>query len=148
MFSGCSGILPDNGFTELVYKLDMPVKISEWLTENITYKANLIIQLTPYQLYKSREGDCSDMSGFGEFIADYHGYTTWEIKIWYSDTQTTHKIVVYQEEKLSYMDNWLYVYGFDTFLEIVWDDDRMNQYNWESYRVYDYENNIIERGIR
>ena len=148
VFSGCIfGVT--NEFMQLVYQLDTPIKIASWLEDNITHEIHDIpYAITPQQLYYSRKGDCDDMSGFGEYIADYHGYTTYEILIYYSDTLETHQIVVYEEERFSYMTNWTYVYGFDTFLEIVWDNDRMNPYNWETYKVFDYEGNIIERGTR
>ncbi len=142
------GCTPNLDFEKLVMSLDTPTKIGEWLTENITYESHHLYPLTPIQLYYTGLGDCDDTAIFGMYVANLHGYTTYKIKICYSDTWILHMICVYDEGMLSYTDNWVYTYGFDTFLEIVQDDDRFNQYTWETYKVYDYDNNIIERGIK
>ena len=145
--SGCVGTTPKDIFAEFVLTLKTPRESAQWLQDNITFTKGAFVR-TPFQVYTWKIGDCDDMSGFITYISDLHEYRTWEIKIYYSDNFWTHKVGVYWEDKLSYTTNWRYYYGFDTFREIVIDNDKDNRYNWEAYKVYDSKNNIIERGTR
>ena len=145
MLSGC--MTPNLEWETLQNELDTPLKIATWMKENITYEAHIYIELTPYQLFNTLKGDCSDMANFGEYIAEINGYTTYHIIIRYSDTFMKHMLTVYDEGLYSFTTNYDYHYGYNSFLDVVLADDHSNKYNWEAYKVYDDEG-IIERGIR
>ncbi|GAJ14905.1 unnamed protein product, partial [marine sediment metagenome] len=92
--AGCSGIFNLNGwiwpddleFMALIEELDTPQKISDYMRENFIYKANVIYAPDPYTLWKTGEGDCNDLETFARFVANWHGYETYQIKIYYSGT--------------------------------------------------------------
>ena len=136
----------DLEFMTLIEELDTPQKISDYMMENFEYELHNLWTPTPYFLWKRGKGDCNDFATFGIFIAHYHGYETYQIIISYSDTSIKHMIAVYVEEELSFTDNGLYHYGFDSFREIVEFDCKY--YFWskelKKYIVKDYENNIVE----
>jgi len=153
--TGCSGVYNlnifvspnDFGFSTLIEELDTPEKICQYMADNFETENHDVI-LTPYQLYITRKGDCDDFSAFAIFIANYHGYETYQILMLYPKpiypVDTWHAIAVYKEynyftvsENQWYWD-WVY---FGDFRSI------MNVFNgWTKYIVYDYNNNIVEQG--
>lgn len=156
LLSGCNTIydltnfiLPnDDEFTTIVLGLDTPQKISAYLTENFTYEMHLLYTPPPYQFWLNKKGDCNDFSTFAIFVANYHGIETYQIHIYYSNTSFSHFIAVFVEDRLSFLDNWIYNYGYDSFREIV-DADmqyRPSDWVWSVYKVYDYNMGIIDRG--
>jgi len=141
--------MPDDlEFLTVIESLDTPEKICEYMKENFTYEPHIIYTLDPYTLWKTNKGDCNDFSTFAVFAANYHNYETYQIKIFFKDTLMFHTIAIYREDKLSYSDNWIYCYGYDTFKKVVIDDMKFRPSDlvWKSYKVYDYENNLIEVG--
>lgn len=160
--TGCSGIFNLNGFIvpepgkaefmTIVEKLDTPQKISDYMLENFTYQKHTFYAPSPYQLWLTKNGDCNDMSTFGVFMADYHGYETYQIQIFYKGTLWRHCIAVYVEEGgMSFTDNWYYFNNwgdwFETFKEIVeFDCKYFLGKELKKYIVKDYENNIVKVG--
>jgi len=145
VFSLNGWLLPDDmEFLEVVESLDTPEKISYYMENNFTYEPNLYGSKSPYELWQVREGDCNDFACFGTFVADYNGYETWQILIYFKTTGYTHYLGVYNEGRYSFTDNKDYYYGFDTFREIVDESGKHTGQEWKSYKVYDYEMNIIE----
>jgi len=147
-------VMPDDiEFLALVEELDTPEKIGEYMLENFTLKLHNFYTPDPYTLWKIKEGDCNDFATFGIFIANWHGYETYLIKIFYSDTSMKHAIAVYVEDDgLSITDLRVYFnnggFYFDTFREIVnWDSD-ITLLNWKKYIVHDYWNEIIEEEFK
>lgn len=141
-------VLPNDAeFLALVQELDTPEKIGNYMLDNFTYKLHILNILTPYQLYITKKGDCNDFATFGIFIADYHGYETYQIKI-FNETSLRHYIAVYKEySNYSITDNQYYFSGFRTFKEIVnFDSEYMiPNRKWLKYIVYDYWNNIVKQ---
>lgn len=151
LLSGCI-YNPTVEFSNLVEELDTPYKICQYMQDNFEIELH-DITLTPYELYLIQKGDCDDFSTFAVFIANYHDYKTYQIKIYYKDVKNScHQIAVYKENKYSFSDNQLYFSAtYNTFLEIVEYDCalRIYPYNiWRKYIVYDYNMNIIERVIK
>lgn len=120
IFLSSCGTTPDNGeFIACISELNTPEKIGDYMLENFEYEIHDWYTLSPYELWKTKKGDCDDFSAFGVFVADYHGYETWQIKI-YDNTWYKHYVAVYNEDMwYSITDNRNYYFGFDTFREIV-----------------------------
>ena len=148
-------VMPDDlEFLALVDELDTPEKIGEYMLENFTLVAHVIYAPDPYTLWKIKEGDCNDFATFGMFIANWHGYETYLIKIFFEGTFGKHAIAVYVEDDgLSFTDKRHYLnnggYYFNSFKEIV--DRDIENYNytlldWKKYIVCDYWNNEVEVG--
>ena len=152
--SGCGGIyifiLPDDTeFMFLVEELNTPEKICQYMLDNFETEDHPYITLTPYELYIARKGDCDDFSDFSEFIANYHGYETHQIRILFAEYVYTypvyHIITVFTEygyytfaENQYYNPFEGYHNSFGSIMQIY--------YGWVSYTVYDYWDNIIEIG--
>lgn len=145
MFNLGSWTTPDDAeFIACIEKLDIPKKISDYMRQNFTYKAHMVYAPSPYEMWRDKKGDCNDMSTFGTFVANYHGYTTWQIKIFYKGTIHTHQIAIYDEDIwLSYTSLQRYYSGFDDFRETVNCDSGDI---WTKYIVYDYWDDVIEVG--
>lgn len=141
---GC-GTPPDNGeFMACIEKLDTPEKIGDYMLENFEYEVHDFYTLEPYELWKTKKGDFDDFSAFGVFVADYHGYITWQIKI-YDDTWYKYYVAVYDEDIwYGITDNRDYYYGFDTFREIVDHVCEIRDKVWIRYVVYDYWDDVVE----
>jgi len=145
--------MPDDiEFLTLVEELNIPEKIGEYMLENFTYEVHEFYAISPYELWKIKKGDCNDFATFGMFIANWHGYETYLIKIFYKDTFEKHVIAVYVEDDgLSFTDIRLYYnndgFYFDTFKEIVdWDCENITFQDLSKYIVCDYLNNEVEVG--
>jgi len=138
-------ILPDDSeFLYLIEELDTPEKIGNYMAENFIYEFHDLYALDPYELYKLGKGDCNEFAIFGTFIANYHGYTTYQLGIFYKDLK--HRIAIYEEDNhYSITDNQYYYTDFGTFRDIVeFDNALRDNYNWTKYIIYDYDMNIIE----
>lgn len=137
--------IPDDiKFMETVEKLSTPQEISDYMVENFTYKANPFSAISPYQLYTGRVGDCNDFTSFATYVANYHGYETWQILIFYKDFK--HQVAVCSEYNcFSFIDQY-YHCCFSKFSDIVNFDSEGRSIDWIKYIVYDYNNNIIETG--
>ena len=152
LLSGCgifnltNFVMPDDlEFIAVVESLDTPEKIGNYMTENFTYETHDLYAPDPYTLWKIKEGDCNDFSTFGTFVANYHGYETYQIEIYYG-TMYAHCLGVYVEDMYSFTDNQSYYYGFDIFRDIVDESSKHTELQWKSYKVYDYFRKVIERG--
>lgn len=143
-------VTPDDlKFDAVVVSLSTPVRICYYMWQNFTYTTHILHTPSPYTLWKIKEGDCNDFSTFGVYIANYHGYETYQIHISLLkvDIAYTHAIAVYVEDgKYTYSSNRYYkpIY-VDTFGEIIghWEKNQTT-YQVISYKVYDYGNNLIE----
>lgn len=125
-------------------------EIANYMQDNFTYEKHNLWTPDPYALWKTGKGDCNDFATFGIFVADYHGYETYQIIISYSNS-TKHMIAVYVEDNgFSFSDNRIHSFYlkktyFDTFEEIVdFDCEYYPDKEFKGYIVKDYENNLIE----
>jgi len=143
--TGCKLFDPDDGeFLAVVKELDTPQKIGIYMLENFTYEIHDFYTLDPYELWQIKKGDCDDFSAFGVFVADYHGYETYQIKI-YDNTLYKHYVAVYVEGFwYSITDCRYYYFGFDNFKEIVDYVCDIRLKDWTKYIVYDYWNDEVE----
>jgi len=147
--------LPDDTeFLALIQELDTPEKIGNYMIKNFTYQIHDFYTPDPYTLYLIKKGDCNDFATFGIFIANNHGYETYQIKISYINTFTSHIIVVYKEnEYYTFSENqYYYPVNYNNFFDIVelnsyW-TYLSSKYIWSKYVVYDYNMNIIEQVIK
>jgi len=154
LLTGCNGvynlsnfIIPDDvEFTKVIEILDTPEKIGNYMLENFTYETHNFTAQSPYELFLSKKGDCDEFAKFILFIANYHGYETYQIELTFKTTSMTHWIGIYVEDKLSFTNNRMYYYGFDTFREIVEFGASQTGHEWSKYTVYDYDMNIVETG--
>ena len=147
ILTGC-GVTPDNGeFIACIAELDTPEKIGDYMLENFTYKIHDFYTLTPYELWNTKKGDCDDFSAFGVFVADYHGYITYQIKI-FDNTLFKHYVAVYDEDIwYSITDCQNYYFGFDDFREIVdYVCYELRDREWTKYIVYDYWDDEVGTG--
>ena len=149
--SGCvfeldGWIVPDDAeFLALIQELDDPEKIGAYMLKNFTYEIHDFYTPDPYTLWQIKKGDCNDFSTFGIFIAYYHGYKTYQIKI-YDNTLFQHYVAVYDEYIwYSITDCRDYYFGFDNFREIVDYVCDIRLKTWTKYIVYDYWNDIVEQ---
>jgi len=145
----------DLDFIITIEGLKTPQEISDYMIDNFTYELHDLWTPSPYALWKTGKGDCNDFATFGVFVAHWHGYETYLIKMIYS-TFWDHWLGVYVEDDgLSYTDNQSYrvydylndIYGFNSFKGIV-DFACIHHPEWKlkDYIVYDYENRIVETG--
>jgi len=144
-------ILPDNiKFLITIETLNTPEKICNYMKENFIYKANPVYSPDPYTLWRTKKGDCNDMSTFGVFVANYHNYTTYQIHIYYKGTLVSHYIAIYvEDDEMAFSDNWLYTpMQKDSFAEIVDYDCWLQGRELKNYIVYNYKNNIVEEGYK
>jgi len=154
LLSGCgiynlsNFVVPDDlEFLAVIESLNTPYKISEYMVENFEYEYQSLKALNPYQLWKTKKGDCNDFATFATFIANYHDYETYQIEIKLKNSLYTHWLAVYMEGDYSFTDNQFYFYGYETFREIVEKSCQDNIcYEWTSYKVFDYGMKVIERG--
>ena len=143
-------IMPDDiEFLAVVESLDTPEKICTYMKENFTYKTHLIYAPDPYTFWKIKEGDCNDFETFARYVANYHNYETYQIKIYFKDTLVKHILAIYKENyKYTYSNIKAYnpIYT-NTFKEVISHYFKTCfEYELQKYKVYDYENNLVEEG--
>lgn len=142
-------VLPDDTeFISCIKKLYNPEKICQYMKENFTYKENVFYNPDPYTIWLTREGDCNDYTAFAQFVANYNGYETWQILIYFKRTSTKHMLAVYLENgKYTYSSNEVYhpIYAL-SFKDIVLDYfNPLLEYELNYYKVFDYNMNKIEQ---
>jgi len=142
-------VIPDDAeFLALIEELDTPEKICQYMLDNFKIEEHPYKSLTPYQLYLTQKGDCNDFSAFSTFIANYHGYETYQILIifypYVFGYSVGHTIGVFKEKDCYTISEGQFYLGRcqKTFMEIV---NFNYQEDWASYTVYDYWNNIVEQ---
>jgi len=113
--SGVGLYQDDSEFVNLVYQLDSPEKICQYMENNINYKA-LSGPHSPYQTYLSKEGDCGDYAVFASAIANFHGYECFYIIMNWT-CGACHAITVYNMGGYyTYSSNYLY---FDQYFNSI-----------------------------
>lgn len=152
--SGCGVInlnnfvLPDDiQFINLIQELDTPEKIGDYMVDNFTLEAHPYYNLSPYELWQIQKGDCNDFRTFTCFIAEYHNYETYYILIYYKDLSVSHILGVFLENSKYTYSNFMFynpIYA-SSFSEIVSHFFANCDYKFKSYKVYDYDMNLIEK---
>jgi len=143
-------IMPDDlEFLTIIESLDTPEKICAYMKENFTYKEHPFYAPDPYTFWKIKEGDCNDFADFARFVANYHGDKTYQILIYFEGTLLGHALAVFVENgKYNYSNiKAYYPIYVDTFKEVVSHFFKTCfEYELQKYKVYDYENNLVEEG--
>lgn len=117
------------------------------MKNNFKYELTTWSAYSPYQMWllntQTKAGDCNDYSCFAVFVANYHGYETYQIHIFFENAKYSHFLAVYVENgKYKHSSNDYYFdIEFDTFLDIA-----NHSTNWLKYKVYDYNMKVIEEG--
>jgi len=157
LLSGCgiynlsNFIIPeDNEFLVVIEGLNTPQKICDYMKDNFEYELTWTAY-SPYQMWllNTKAGDCNDYATFAIFVAHYHGYEVYLIKV-YADFEgypswVNHVLGIFVEEgKFTYSNvmhyNPIYV---DTFKEIVNHYINEKDIKLHGFTVYDYNNNLI-----
>ena len=145
-------VCPDDlEFLAVVESLDTPEKIANYMEENFTYEMHVFYAPDPYTLWKTGKGDCNDFATFINFVASYNSYTSYMARIyWKNSSFWTHYIgIIKLDDNYVFFDNTVLINGeFSTFREIIERDSIVQNKIWAYYKVYDYENNIIEEGYK
>ena len=159
LFTGCcpfynlsNYVMPDDvEFLTVIEEKNTPVKFCIYMQENYEWEFHLL-NYSPYQMWlanvKTRTGDCNDMSCAIMFAMNYNGYETYQIFVCFKNSIVGHALAVFVENnKYTYSSNMYYhpIY-VNTFKEIVDDYFTYQTKEFKSYKVYDYNNNLIERG--
>jgi len=160
LLTGCSGVFDLGGFvvpeihkTEFmacIEQLYTPQKIANYMQENFTYEKHAFYAPSPYTLWLTKNGDCNDFSTFGVYAANYHGYETYQVRIFYKNFSGKHCLAIYKENGLyNFSDNQYYFpVNYDNIYDIVKLDSQWMYYCygyiWSKYEIYDYNNNLIE----
>ena len=155
LLSGCSlynlndFVLPDDvEFIETIKILDTPEKICFYIKENFVYEPHIFSSPDPYTLWKTKKGDCNDTATFAQFVADYHSYDTYQIRIYFKSTFISHIMAVFKEDgKYTYLNiKAYYPINVDTFEKIVFHFFSFPcEYKLDYYEIYDYDMNLIEK---
>lgn len=140
----------DEEFLAVIKSLNTPEKICTYMEENFEWQLHWL-SYSPYQMWfanvKTRAGDCNDMSCFAVFVANYHGYETYQIRINYEGTSIGHFLGVFVEDGYTYSSNSnYYPIQVNTFREILRHHINIWGVKLNNYRVYDYFGKIIEVG--
>lgn len=140
-------VTPDDAsFLAVVERLNTPQKICQYMLNNFETEEHPYVTLTPYQLYITKKGDCDDFTAFAQFIANWHGYETYRIRIlfaeWVYGYYVYHMMPVFVEGNcLTFAENQYYFgYCNHSFGAIM-----AHYCGWVSYTVYDYWDNIVAR---
>jgi len=137
--SGMDLYQEDPEFVNLVYQLDSPQKICQYIEKNADYKV-LFGPHSPYQSYLSKEGDCGDAAIFTSSIAHFHGYKSNMVRIEWTNSEA-HYIVVYDMgDYYTYSSNHLYFsQSFNSILACVNHCTSDFGYTLSDYEVYDWD---------
>lgn len=129
----------DPEFVNLVYQLDSPQKICQYMEKNINYKVQNGPH-TPYQTYLSEEGDCSDYAIFAISIAHFHGYESNRVMIEWTNNEK-HSIVVYDMgDHYTYSSVYLYfIQSFNSIEACVNHCTSDYGYIISDYKVYGWD---------
>jgi hypothetical protein len=105
----------DSEFVSLLYQLDSPQKICQYMEKYFSYKL-LNGPHSPYQTYLSKEGDCCDHAIFANCLAHFHGYESNIVNIAWTNGHS-HSIVVYDMGN-HYTYSSVYLYFSQSFNSI------------------------------
>ena len=153
--SGCSlynlnnFVLPDDiEFINTVKILDTPEKICSYIKENFIYEPHVFSAPDPYTLWKTKKGDCNDIATFAQFVANYHSYETYQMRIYFKKTFISHIMAIFKENgKYTYLNiKAYYPINVNTFEEVVFHFFSFPcEYKLDYYEIYDYNMNLIEK---
>ena len=159
LLTGCSPffnlsnyIMPDDTeFLAVIERENAPKKFCAYMKENYEWEWS-ILSYSPYKMWlanvKTKAGDCNDMSTSIVFAMNYHGYETYQIWVFYRGTLMSHALGVFVEKnKYTYSSNYNYhdIYA-NRFEDIVSHHCCKTGRELTRYFVYDYNNNLIEKG--
>ncbi|MFA5360816.1 MAG: hypothetical protein WC320_02545 [Candidatus Paceibacterota bacterium] len=141
-------VMPDDSeFIAEIEELTAPWLIAAYMETNFEYQLSGCAK-SPYLLWKTKKGDCNDFALFGVYVASYHGYDAYLVRIFFEDSDTRHWLGVYWEEVFglySYTSNQFFsYYVLKDIGGVVENYCKIHQKNWMKYEVYDYRMNLVE----
>ncbi|HZI95667.1 MAG TPA: hypothetical protein VFD40_00575 [Candidatus Paceibacterota bacterium] len=166
--TGCTGmeigwfdlnnfVLPDDDeFLSSIKWLDSVLWIAWYMQSNFSYQY-CVYAKSPYQLWKTKIGDCNDFSLFGAVAGAYNGLNTWQIRITFDDSNISHWLAIYKAENedfYSYTTNQYYGGSFQSEEDFEAFEVIVNSYcssrkrKWISYRVYNCNGDIIKEEVQ
>ena len=138
--SGVGLYQEDPAFVNLVYQLDSPQKICQYMEKYFNWK-HLDGPHSPYQTYLNKEGDCADHAVFANCIAHFHGYESNHVVIYWTNDHC-HSIVVYDMGDY-YTYSSVYLYFRQSFNSIEACVNHCTStyvgYILSEYEVYDWD---------
>ena len=140
----------DSEFIAIIEDLTTPTKIVDYMADNFEHVISLWYCYSPYQMWVAniKAGDCNDMSNFAVWVASYHGYTTYQVWVFYKGERVSHMLGVFVEDgKMNYSSNTSY-HKLQTlsFRDIAEDNCIRFGKELKGYRVLDFNENLIEKG--
>jgi len=176
-FVSCGGIItpttvPDDGgmdeydpqFISLLNELNTPLKLMDYLIDNIQYKKH-DGKYTPYEFYLKKEGDCADYATFNCYVLHYNDYEVYWVYIDFANpNMASHAIAVFEHKatdnywwwgpiaKYGYFDvdnlflNGVSIYprDFNTIGDCIdnleaWWEESVEGYEVHSWDFFDYK---------
>lgn len=142
-------VIPDDAeFMAAVESTTTPKEIVEFMNDNFEWVFASWWCYNPYQMWwaNTKAGDCNDMSNYAVWVADYHGYETYQIHVHYEGKFISHFLGVFVEDGvMNYSSNTRYhklqTLSFEAIAKhncIVFGE------KLRKYRVYDFNMNIIK----
>lgn len=141
----------DTEFLATIESLNTPQKICKYMEDNFEWEFHTF-SYSPYQMWlanvKTKAGDCNDYSCFAIFVANYHGYETYQIRLTYFNEKYGHMLAVYVENnRYNYSSNMYYcpiqVFSFE---QIIYQHCLTVNKKLKKYRIYNYNMEVIEIG--
>ena len=147
-------VMPDDlEFLAVIESVNTPKKICNYMEGNFEWELH-VLNYSPYQMWlantRTKAGDCNDMSCWAIFAANWHGYETYQIWVFFKGAIVSHLLGVFVENgKYTYSNNQYYhpIY-VDNFSDIVEHYFNGIEKELSHYKVYNYNNDIIEEGRR
>lgn len=132
-----SFVLPDDlEFIQTIEQLDTPEKICQYMFFNFKYELQKYGVKTPYELWKTKKGDCNDFSKWVEFVGSYHGYETYQMRL--IKEGINHWLGIFKiEGKYYYTDNQFYCSTPYVSLEEIFNTyNLINNSKYSGYEIY------------
>jgi len=138
-------VLPDDlEFIQTIEELDTPLKITQYMFFNFDYKIQKYGVKTPYELWKTKKGDCNDFSNWVAFVGNYHGYEMYQLRL--IKPGINHWLGIFNiDGEYYYTDNQFYCSTPHASFKSIYDFYNIIYNNkYIGYQVYDYNTNLIE----
>jgi len=139
----------DYEFNATIEMLSTPCDCSSYMMSRFEYEYHPHDAISPYELWQEKRGDCNDFSTFFSYVGHEHNYETWQIRIMKTDSDIAHWIAVFKLSGRYYFtsNRAFYPWGArDTFRDVVDTWCLLYKKDWISYKVYDYDMKVIEKG--
>ena len=156
--TGCKAFLfnlsnwtaPDDlEFQVVMASLDTPQKIETYMKSYFTYKVNLFGTPDPYEFWLKGYGDCNDYETFERYAGYLHNWETYRMIVQFQGTLLSHTMAIFVDYgKYNYFNvagyKEIYVNEFGEVFEHFKEHNK--DYVAKSYKVYDWNDDLVEKG--